>query len=259
MRLMSEEDIAQSANNNEGEGTTPTEEPTVEPTTDESSEPVREDSNRSTTKPETVPYDTFAEERRANRELKQRLASFELLNKAPFPTSTEQQGETVVPEEFINDDGTVNIEGYTGWMRSQIPDPKAISQEVLTAIDRRDTLRDMKSKEEANLQTKYPNIDSETRKFVEAVKNQSLLEGTYKSLTEAADEVFNITKQVANTTKQQVTEDRQIHANMAGVSTPSAKINVEAQEDTRLRELMQDTNPRVRDSARVEWLKRQLK
>lgn len=256
------------ANNPEGEGTTPAAEPTAEPTTEAPEEEVREDSNPSNGKPETVPYDTFAETRRENREYKQKIAEYErvlggaggAISPAPGRTvEPPQSGNNRVPDEFILEDGSVDIHRYTDWIRSGIPDPNKISDAVVEKINRQNTLREMNQREETELFGAYPDVqnDPEKRRLVEAVRNQSLIDGEYISRKQAADMVFGLANAAAANARKQVTETREIQANNAAPPAP-AKVDEKAAAAADLQRRLEDPNPSVREAARLELFKSQI-
>lgn len=262
---MEKENQTPEANNQEGEDNSQVAEPTTETTTETPEEEVREDSNPSNGKPENVPYDTFAEERRKNREYKEKLSEYERVigsmatpKEEPTQTGTPPQPseDGRVPDEFILDDGTVDINRYTNWIKSSIPDPQKISEAVVERINRENTLKEMNRKEESALYEKYPDVkgDTERRNLVEAIRNQSLLEGKYMSRVEAAEKLFGMTSKASADTRKQMQETREIQANSSAPPTP-AKVDGNTAAAAQLKERLESQDPSVREKARLELLR----
>lgn len=246
------------ANNISGEDNTQVAEPTTETNTEDPSGKVSEDSNHSNGRPETVPYDIFAKERRERAKDREKIAELEkLVNMASTPAGNgAPMSEAGIPQEFIDEEGVVDINRYTEWMRQSIPSADDISKKVLRDMELREKTRELRAKEEAELLARYPEAkDPDKRQLIDAIKNQSLISGNYKSLLESADSLFNISKKVAEDTRRQVTETIEIQSNVASPSPTSGKINQEEAQLTELREKMQDSNKKVRDAARIQYLK----
>lgn len=249
------------ADKKEGEGTTPTEKPTVESTTETDDSKVSEDSNPTSKRPETVPYETFSESRRELKDTKQENAELRAMigtleTPSKNPESQPATGNKV-PSEFILEDGSIDINGYTVWMQSQMPSAESISQKVSEDLNKRQILRDMKSKEDTALFAKYPDLreDSEKLSLIDAMKNHSLINGTYMSRTEAADKIFNITSAEANKVKDRVKEDRQIQERVVTSPTSPAKIDEASTEEKAMVDIkldMQSSDPAVRNKARLK-------
>lgn len=241
------EDIETPANNTEGEGTTPIDQPTIEPTTEAINSPVSEDINPATKAPKTVPYEKFAETRRELRELKN------LVNQR-LPQPASQPGREL--DSFIDENGNVDINGYTQMLLSKIPS----ADQIVETLERKQSVRDLQRKEEDELFSAYPELKNDpTRlKAVRALKNQSLLENEYISEKEAAEQLFEITGKIATEVRKTATETHRVQENIAPAPA-TGKVNTAAIEEAQLKEAMNSDDPVVRQQARLKWLQNRNK
>lgn len=236
----------------EGDGNTPAEQPTAEPTTEAIASPVSEDVNPVSKAPKTVPYEKFAETRRELKELKN------LVNQR-LPQS-QPQGATPAGNEldgFVSEDGSVDIAGYTNWMRGQMP----TADQVAEAVDRRQSQRELLRKEESELYEARPELkgDKERLDIIEAIRTKYMIDNDeYMSKTEAANRFFDLTGNVAKEARKSATENHTIQAN-AAPAPATGKVDNAAVEEANLKEAMNSPDEEVRKAARIKWLQNRNK
>lgn len=241
-----------------GEETPQVSGPDTEETIAESTETLSEEPKTPPVeKQDTVPYEKFAETRRELQELRQLVMS----QRQETPQTPPATEEVAVPRQYILEDGSLDLPGYTSWLTKNVSEKAAASAEerVAKRLDFEKQNSKHEQREEEDLFREYPELkgDAKRIKLVKALKNQALLEGQYVPLVEAAKDVAGLTNDAVEKAKKSLTETRTIQQNAAAPQA-SAKVNAQDAANADLRARMESPNSRVREEARREWLLRRI-
>lgn len=231
--------------------------PTTEPNQPSEPQTLSEEPKTPQASVDTVPYDKFAEARRELREYKQRLAMYETGQTQTVAPST---GESI-PQDFITEDGEVDVNKYTKWIKSQIPDVSSITSNIVGELEKREQMKAMRAKEENEFSEKAPDIagDPELREMAEALKNHYLLKGEYITLAEAGSLLKSKTSAKVAQARKALEETREIQS--AATSAPKgANVDENAQKIQELMSVIQNsTDQNAKSQARKALLEYRLR